>query len=478
MSSSREPRGLPRAGDIIAGKYAIVRVLGEGGMGVVFEATHVRLRQRVAIKMLLPEMLEHDVIVTRFEREARAAAQLRSRHVARVMDVDTTPEGVPYMVMEFLEGHDLQAELDRRQRLPYEEVVDYVLQACAAMAEAHQLGIVHRDLKPSNLFLADDGGARLVKVLDFGISKVQSEADAKLTGSEAVMGTAFYMSPEQVRSSSNVDGRTDIWALGVILYELLSGQPPWTGTPTQVAAQIVSDDPPDLTQRVALPRELVAIVLRALQRRPEDRFVDVRALASALGPFVLPNTAGRLALDTLFAGSAPSLPRVSVAGPRDDASAATMPHPAAVSQPDRSATNEGGTAPGWSQHEGAPSRGRTALVGLVLAFVIGLVVIGGVAFAVMRARSPRPDPTAAAPLAPPSTLTAPAQPVTPVTGAGSAAPVAAASASARPAASVAPVPPRAPATAARPKPATPGSGPAAAKPEAPKPPPTSNPLTL
>ena len=199
-------------GEVIAGKYAIVRVLGEGGMGIVYEATHLKLRQRVAVKMLQREMLDHEIIVNRFEREARAAGQLRNRHTARVMDVDITADGLPYMVIEFLEGTDLDAELGRRGRFTVQEAVDFVLQACSAMIEAHQLGIVHRDLKPANLFLAVDGDARIIKVLDFGISKVpnEGEGDSKLTTPDSVMGTALYMSPEQVRSTGTVDARSDI----------------------------------------------------------------------------------------------------------------------------------------------------------------------------------------------------------------------------------------------------------------------------
>src|SRR5436190_11965002 len=223
---------LPQVGTVIAGKYAIVRLLGEGGMGVVYEATHLRLRQSVAIKMLLPAMLAHDIIISRFEREARAAGQLRSRHAARIMDVDATAEGLPYMVMELFTGHDLAVELEHRQRLSIGEAADFMLQACAAMSEAHGLGIVHRDLKPSNLFIESEGEARILKVLDFGISKVQNERDAKLTDADVVVGTAMYMSPEQVRASHLVDARTDIWALGVIFYEMLAGRAPWIGTPT------------------------------------------------------------------------------------------------------------------------------------------------------------------------------------------------------------------------------------------------------
>jgi serine/threonine protein kinase len=236
---------LPRPGDTIAGKYAIVKVIGEGGMGIVYEATHLRLRRRVALKMLLPHMMatSSDTVV-RFEREARAAAQLRDRHVTKVLDVDTTADGLPYLVMEYLEGHDLEAELAARGPLPIGEAVGYVLQACTAMTEAHGAGIVHRDLKPSNLFLCPEREGWTVKVLDFGISKMADDGDARLTGTQASVGTPLYMSPEQVRSSRSVDLRTDIWALGVILYELLAGRTPFEGSTTAAAASIVADATP------------------------------------------------------------------------------------------------------------------------------------------------------------------------------------------------------------------------------------------
>ncbi len=258
---------MPQPGDVVAGKYAVTRVLGEGGMGVVYEAMHVRLRQPVALKLLRPELLADPVVVSRFEREARAAAQLKSRHVARVLDVDVTEAGVPYIVMELLRGYDVHAELARKRVLPASEAADIVVQACAAMSEAHQAGIVHRDLKPSNLFLADVDGDTIVKVLDFGISKLQHDGDAKLTGMGA-LGTAVYMSPEQVRASASVDARTDIWALGVIVFELLTGEAPWIGTPTQISAAIVTADPPELT---GVAPELAAIVTRCMRRAAEER---------------------------------------------------------------------------------------------------------------------------------------------------------------------------------------------------------------
>ena len=280
-----EAHGL-RIGQTIGGKYRIVRLLGEGGMAYVFEASHERLQQRVAIKLLAPEFARDPELVQRFEREARAVARLKTRHVARVMDVDATIDGIPYIVMEFLQGNDVEAELEARVRLPLEESVDYVLQVCAGMLEAHGMGIVHRDLKPANLFLAHEGdeGERIVKVLDFGISKVVGEA-TRLTGAGAVMGTVLYMSPEQVRAQPNVDTRADIWALGVILYELLAGRTPWEGASHQIAAQIVSRDPADIRTFIPVPEGVAATLRTMLQRDPAGRFANVREVLAALAPY-------------------------------------------------------------------------------------------------------------------------------------------------------------------------------------------------
>jgi serine/threonine protein kinase len=312
VPTSENVRGMPQPGDTIDGKYALVRVLGTGGMGVVFEAEHLRLKQRCAIKMLSPEMLREADIIHRFEREARASALLKSPHVTRVTDVATTPDGVPYIVMELLTGHDLDGELQARGHVPYPLAVDYMLQACAAVAEAHAAGIIHRDLKPGNLFLAQDPDGVMVKVLDFGISKMLEE-ESKLTSAGMTMGTALYMSPEQLRSAAQVDARSDIWSLGVILYELLCGQTPFTGSLTQIAAAIVSDDAPDITRRCALPPELAAIVHRTLRRAPGERFANVPDLMAALIPFAPPDSLGvAVAVQISRRGSARQLPAVAV----------------------------------------------------------------------------------------------------------------------------------------------------------------------
>jgi eukaryotic-like serine/threonine-protein kinase len=277
---------LPQPGDRIADKYALVRQLGEGGMGVVYEAMHLRLRQRLAIKVLRPDVSDSHEVLARFEREARATAQLRSIHAARVVDVDTLQNGLPYIVMEFLDGRDLDAEVKAVGRLPAEQAVDIVLQVAEAMAEAHALGIVHRDLKPSNLFVCAIKERRLVKVLDFGISKIETDESSRITSADVYLGTPCYAAPEQLRSASAADARSDIWSLGVILFELLTGRTPFEGRATAVIAKVAADPiPSPLDFSPDLAPQLARIVERTLQRDPTLRFEDMGELAAALAPF-------------------------------------------------------------------------------------------------------------------------------------------------------------------------------------------------
>ena len=279
-------------GDILAGKYRVERVLGAGGMGVVVAATHLQLDQRVALKFVLPEAVSSPEAIERFAREARAAAKLKSDHVARVIDVGTLESGAPYMVMEYLEGRDLSQHVDQVGPLPFVEAVDYLLQTCEAMAEAHALGIIHRDLKPQNLFLTSrvDGRA-LIKVLDFGISKFNpssgSGENMSLTKTQAVMGSPNYMSPEQLRSAKLVDARTDIWALGVILYELLVGKVPFQATSvTELCAMVLQDTPHPVRElRPDVPEALAEAIARCLEKDANLRFPSIASLAHALEPF-------------------------------------------------------------------------------------------------------------------------------------------------------------------------------------------------
>jgi serine/threonine protein kinase len=280
-----------RAGDILAGKYRVERVLGAGGMGVVVAAHHLQLDEKVAIKFLLPEMLAHSEAVGRFAREARAAVKIKSEHVARVLDVGTLETGAPYMVMEYLEGGDLGNWLKQRGPLAVEQAVEFLLQASVAVAEAHTLGIVHRDLKPANLFCVRGSDGRLfVKVLDFGISKMTamgSSAQEHLTQTSALMGSLLYMSPEQMRSPKGVDARADIWALGVVLYELLSHRHPFEGeTQAEVCIKIVTEAPlPVQGFRPDLPPGLRDVIATCLEKDRERRFRDVAAMAVALLPY-------------------------------------------------------------------------------------------------------------------------------------------------------------------------------------------------
>ena len=289
-----QPKARVREGDVLAGKYRVERVLGSGGMGVVVAARHMHLDVLVALKFMTDETLTRPEMVARFLREARAAARLRSEHVARVTDVGTLDSGAPYLVMEYLEGSDLSEVLDNEGPQPIASAVACIVQASEALDEAHAAGIVHRDIKPSNLFLTRrPNGTPCVKVLDFGISKSErlGSASAKLhaTHSRAVLGSPCYMPPEQMRAAGQVDARGDIWALGATLYELLAGRVPFEADSLlDLALQIAQDDPQPLRGiRPEIPWPLEQIVLRCLEKDRDNRFATARALSSALAPFAV-----------------------------------------------------------------------------------------------------------------------------------------------------------------------------------------------
>jgi len=281
-----------REGDVLAGKYRVEKVLGVGGMGVVVAATHLQLEERVALKFLMKDALDSADAVARFAREARAAVKIKSEHVARVIDVGTLETGAPYMVMEYLEGRDLSQVIQFQGPLPPEDAVEYILQACEAIAQAHVLGIVHRDLKPANLFLIHrPDGTAAVKVLDFGISKVTpakgSSSDNAMTRTRTVMGSPLYMSPEQMTSTRDVDGRTDVWALGIILYELLCGQPPFTAdTMPQLCGLILSGPTPSIRAVLpSIPPGLDAVLRRCMEKDPARRYPNIAEFTGALAEF-------------------------------------------------------------------------------------------------------------------------------------------------------------------------------------------------
>jgi eukaryotic-like serine/threonine-protein kinase len=284
VSTSRTIDAGVGLGEIFIDKYRVDAILGHGGMGVVALCTHLALNECVAIKMLRRDVLDDSEAVERFMREAQAASKLKSEYVARVTDVGRSSANVPYMVMEYLEGHDLGQLLEERGNIGLPWAVELTLQACEALAEAHSIGIVHRDVKPSNLFVTwrPDGSA-LIKVLDFGISKSPIANAMQLTQTQSLLGTPAYMSPEQMRSARLVDSRTDIWSLGTVLYELLEGRRPFEAESFSEMCVKVAVDPPG--EMKTTPPALQQVVLRCLEKVPEQRYASMAELARDLVPF-------------------------------------------------------------------------------------------------------------------------------------------------------------------------------------------------
>jgi len=271
-----------------AGSYKIDRIIGSGAAAHVASARNVETDDRVAIKCLRPEALAYPEVADRFAREGRAVARLRGEHVAHVLDVGEIDDQVPFLVLEYLEGEDLETHLATRRTLPIDEAVSYAIQVCWALEEAHGLGIVHRDVKPANLFLAvQPDGSRVLKVLDFGVSKVLDGVETSLTKHSTLLGTAAYMSPEQLRSSKDVDAQTDVWAVGATLYELLVGTPPFTGATVHEVMEKLATNRRELVRKARpdVPEALERVVDRALARDRKDRHATIRELADALAPF-------------------------------------------------------------------------------------------------------------------------------------------------------------------------------------------------
>ncbi len=277
---------LPQPGALVAEKFRIERVLGIGGMGVVYAAKHELLNQQVALKLLLPEVAKDKEAVARFLHEGRATARLQSAHVVRVMDVGMVGDA-PFLAMELLSGEDLSVVLETRGRFLITETVDYLLEAMEGLSHAHAAGIIHRDLKPSNLFLVREGETRTIKVVDFGISKSMGTEAGNITSTSAVLGSPAYMAPEQLRSSKHVDARADVWSLGVIAFELLTNAVPFDGeTVGQIFANVLEKPPTRPgTLRVEIPGKLEEAILRCLQKSADARFSSVGELASAIARF-------------------------------------------------------------------------------------------------------------------------------------------------------------------------------------------------
>ena len=371
---------IPAPGQLLAGKYRVEGLVGAGGMGAVITAVQLELERRVAIKLLPPQAAQIGTAVERFLREARAASAISNDHVVRIYDVGRLDSGVPYMVMEYLPGVTLGALTAQRGPLPVAETIDYVLQACIALAECHGIGIVHRDLKPDNIMvLQRPGQLGFVKLLDFGISKsdwfsTAPEFTPNLTHTTDVFGTPTHMSPEQVRSSKRVDLRADVRALGVILYEVLTSAPPFMAeTLPALSAAIVSDAPVHPSERRRdLPRPLGDVVLSCLEKRPEARPQSVAQLAEKLRPWAGPGSLSHLGRIRDLAAADPL--EASRPWPRVSSSAIAVD-----------------TAQAWgTTHQ----RRRSTSRGILLGASVGLLVFLGVIVALaLRARSAAP-PTA------------------------------------------------------------------------------------
>jgi serine/threonine-protein kinase len=276
-------------GSVVNGKYRLVRILGDGGMGSVYEATHAVLGTRVAIKVLHPELVRRTGLVERFLQEARVVAQIRSPHVVQVIDVDRTPDGHAYIVMELLEGEPLSSVVDRQRKLPVATACEYTVQILEALEAAHALGVVHRDLKPENVFVTFTGGRPILKLIDFGIAKAQrlDPRQKNLTVAGVVMGTAEYMAPEQARSADRVDPRADLYAVGVMLYEMIAGARPVRGDTGEdarvIALKVERGEVIPLVQVApSVPRDLAGLVHHAMAARPEMRFATATEMRLAL----------------------------------------------------------------------------------------------------------------------------------------------------------------------------------------------------
>ena len=407
-------------------------------MGVVVAAMHTELDERVALKFLLPAAAQNPLVVARFNREARAAAKIKSQHVARVTDVGTLDNGLPYIVMEYLEGMDLSDLLEKYGPLSVGVAVDYVLQACEAIAEAHAAGIVHRDLKPPNLFLAQQpDGSAIVKVLDFGISKANiadepEQGRGALTGTTEIFGSPTYMSPEQLKAARDVDARADIWALGVILYELISGRAPFDRpTVPETFGSILYEQPKPLAKAVpSVPAELSQIVQRCLEKNKEARVANVAELAKALFPFAQHTSKASLDRTSRVLRRA-GVTIASIPPPPNGAAPARAPLPSEPSfgsraaaglvgpaSPARASSSAGQqTGTGWDTASAIPPPPRSRLPLVAGALVAVLLLAGGGALALRKLHAP-PVPvhaTSAVAAQPASTGQLPGTPIPSVT---------------------------------------------------------------
>jgi eukaryotic-like serine/threonine-protein kinase len=384
--------GMLGEGSSIAGRYRLVELIGVGGMGSVWRAQHLTLRSDVAIKLIDPAIASNAEIAARFMREAQSAAALRSTHVVQIFDYGIEG-GVPYIAMELLQGESLRDRITRERRLQPRDIIRLVGQVARAVTKAHEKGIVHRDLKPENIFIVHEEDQEVVKVLDFGIAKISGSSSVGNTGSQtrtgAVLGTPYYMSPEQAQGTRTIDWRADLWALGVIVFECLTGLLPFQSEALgDLIIKICIHPLPVPSHMTAVPPGFDAWFLRALERDPERRFQSARELVESL-KLVLGTTAG--------SSSEPPGAEPVLRGVGTGATAALTPAPAPTPTPYLGPPPPGTTQStfGRTQQEPTTAPSRAALLVLLAAGALLFVGGGGalIAWRVGAARS-APDPSA------------------------------------------------------------------------------------
>jgi serine/threonine-protein kinase len=384
---------LARIGEVVGGRYQIVSLLGEGGMGMVYEAKHTFVGRRFAIKFLRPEYARDQDMLVRFQREARAAGALESENIAAVTDFGVDPSGAPFIVMEHLAGDDLGHLLARTGRMAVSRAVGVIMQACRGLAVAHASWIVHRDLKPGNLFvLRRADGGDLVKVIDFGIAKLRSAADdaPSKTKTGAMMGTPHYMPPEQARGQREIDHRADIYALGAILYEALAGAKPHEGDSYNAILFDILNRPPTPLRalRPGLPEGLCVVVERAMAFEPEGRLGSAAELADALAPYAAPSPAAGAPAPVAAAGAGADADAFTMRTPPTNAG-----EPEAAGAPRTPRVARGKSRP--TSSTGRPARDRAGTI-----VAVALVLAAGGGLWAWRARGSGPRAEAGAPTAP------------------------------------------------------------------------------
>ncbi len=387
-------------GTVIQNKYRITRLLGQGGMGAVYEGENAAIARRVAIKVLHAEVASQHGVVERFEREAQAAGRIGNDHILEVLDLGSLDDGSRFIVMEFLDGETLEERAERRGRLSPAEVYPLVRQVLIALDAAHASNIIHRDLKPDNVFISKHkaGQEDFVKLIDFGISKfVDADSDLRMTATGAVMGTPYYMAPEQARGSKDADHRTDIYALGVIMYRCVTGQVPFAADNFNelLFAIVLKTPPPPREHEPTLDPAFESLILKAMARDPNERFANAREFMAALDRWAQ-------------AGTGVSAPTIAGAPPSDSSAPAfrgLMTDVPAI--PDR-------TGPGWTNSTlDIPKRSRTPA--FLAAGTVGALALLGIALAVSNDGADDVEPTIASSALPPAVSSAASSALPPVT---------------------------------------------------------------